>query len=147
MDDENVESLDISNRGGEERYELLDFPYSWQLDEGILRYAGVQSVIFWAPTSLAEFLAGMHRIAGDERYGYILPAQGRRSEQDDWNFISSFLSISGARRERVGGAMRRRAGGNTRSGNCHPAGFVSLRVEVPFRSPRLPGRIAKLVRL
>ena len=93
MDHENGESLDISNRGGEERYELLDFPYSWQLDEGILRYAGVQSVIFWAPTSLAEFLAGMHRIAGDERYGYILQAQGRRSEQDDWNFISSFPSF------------------------------------------------------
>jgi rsbT co-antagonist protein RsbR len=93
VDAEKSARFDISNPGAEESYELLGLPFSWRLDEGIFRYAGIQSVMFWAPTSLAEFLASMHRIAGEERYAYILQAQGRQSEQDDWNFISSFPSF------------------------------------------------------
>lgn len=76
--------------GGVSDFKLLELPYTWQLDEGVFQYAGVPSVIFWAPTSLAAFLEGMYRIAGPERYGYILQAQGRLSEQDDWNYICSF---------------------------------------------------------
>lgn len=79
--------------GGASDFKLLELPYHWQLDQGVFQYAGVPSVIFWAPTSLAAFLAGMYRIAGPERYGYILQAQGRLSEQDDWNFICSFPSF------------------------------------------------------
>lgn len=90
MDAETDKRLDISNPGGEASYEILGMPYSWQLDEGIVQFAGIPVVAFWTPTSLAEFLAGMHRIAGQDRYAYILQAQGRRSEQDDWNYISSF---------------------------------------------------------
>ena len=74
-------------------FKLLELPYSWQLGQGVFQYAGVPSVIFWAPTSLAAFLAGMYRIAGPERYGYILQSQGRLSEQDDWNYICSFPSF------------------------------------------------------
>lgn len=74
-------------------FKLLELPYSWQLGQGVFQYAGVPSVVFWAPTSLAAFLAGMYRIAGPERYGYILQSQGRLSEQDDWNYICSFPSF------------------------------------------------------
>lgn len=71
-------------------FKLLDLPYHWRLQQGIFEYAGVPSVTFWQPTSLAAFLEGMHRIAGSERFAYIMQAQGRLSEQADWDYISSF---------------------------------------------------------
>lgn len=74
-------------------FDLLGLPYQWQLQQGIFKYAGVPAVTFWQPSSLAAFLEAMYRIAGSERFGYIMQAQGRMSEQTDWEFIRSFPSF------------------------------------------------------
>jgi rsbT co-antagonist protein RsbR len=86
-------NLDISPPPGEVEFSLLELPYRWQLGEGLLEYAGTAATIFWSKSSLAELLAAMHRIAGPERYGLILQAQGRKSEAEDWAFICSFATF------------------------------------------------------
>lgn len=71
----------------------LDLPLAWQYDLGTLTLAGTPGVLLWTPTSLAEFLGAIYRAAGEQRYGYILQAQGRKGVASDWVFMQTFDSF------------------------------------------------------
>ena len=76
-------------------FQILNIPLHWNHDpnspkKGTFEFAGNPCAMFWTATSLAYFLEAIYRIAGPERYGLIMQAQGRRGEQEDWDFISLF---------------------------------------------------------
>lgn len=79
--------------------EVNGLTISWDLLAPNLKFAGIDAVILWTNTSLAELIIAIHRVVGAERYGYILQAEGRRSVAEDWQYISSFPNFEMGLRE------------------------------------------------
>lgn len=65
----------------------------WNLDLGRLDAAGAPAAILWIQSSLASFLMSLRRALGDERYPYVMQAEGRNSIGDDWRYIQMFGSF------------------------------------------------------
>ncbi len=60
----------------------------WNLEEGTCTFAGNPVAMMWVESTLRGLLAGIQSMVGTPRFELALLSEGRRSVEQDWQFIS-----------------------------------------------------------
>ena len=61
--------------------------FSWDLEKGLMLIWGQPVLCWWIETTMAGFMAGLHRMVGTERFNLALEGAGRESIEGEWNNI------------------------------------------------------------
>jgi signal transduction histidine kinase len=61
---------------------------AWDVNKGLCTFRGLPVVMMKIDSTLAELMSGMATLLGAERFNLALQAEGRKSVEADWQFIS-----------------------------------------------------------
>ena len=79
---------------GTTRVQLSGASLQWHPAQGTLALENLPAVVMWIDTTLAGLMAGMQTMVGERRFSLALQSEGRKSVEDDWQFMSQFSNFT-----------------------------------------------------
>lgn len=75
---------------GQDRIVVGGVEIAWNIPAGQCTFRDLPVALMWVDSTLANLMAGMEAMVGQERFALALQAEGRKSVESDWMLISRY---------------------------------------------------------